>query len=362
VKPLIHARMLACLVFLTPLVAACGPAASENSEVAVKVADLAGESAGVIVRGIAFSPDGGQLAIDSDYENINIWDWRNHRIVKTITKAQGSNTGLTTNPLSYSPDGHLFAVCEDRGNGSEFVRAWNTNNWSIAGQITGDGVGGSIAMSFTPDSGSLIYLVDRSATGGDILVAVSPQTWQRVWSDPIEKNLTPASLAVSPNGAFAAIAAVRLVPPEDVADIAERFRQTKEIPTIYVVDLQQRKIVRTMQGNAMGPMAWSPDSARIVMGGRGYVEIYDVQSGRVLFQEKLEKPGTMNVRYASDGRYLLVSDLSGPGKGLGVSIWDSAHHRLLQQIPGNVGSISVSKDGRYLAVSTTGETAVWRFK
>jgi hypothetical protein len=43
-------------------------------------------------------------------------------------------------------------------------------------------------------------------------------------------------------------------------------------------------------------------------------------------------------------------------------IWDSQHRELLQKIQGNVGSIAVSRDSRYLATGVEGKTIVWQFK
>jgi hypothetical protein len=79
-------------------------------------------------------------------------------------------------------------------------------------------------------------------------------------------------------------------------------------------------------------------------------------------REKIEKSGHMNVRFTPDGRYFIESDMNGMGKGLGVNIWDGQRHKVLQHIPGDIGSIGVSRDGKYLAVGTTGRTTIWQIK
>jgi WD40 repeat protein len=112
----------------------------------------------------------------------------------------------------------------------------------------------------------------------------------------------------------------------------------------------------------MGPLAWSADGARLAIAG-GSVEIFDPRSGENLVRETIENSGNMNVWFTPDGRYLIDSDLNGMGKGLGVNIWDSHHQKLLQHIPaGDIGSITVSHDGKYLAVGSTGRTTIWQFK
>ncbi len=85
------------------------------------------------------------------------------------------------------------------------------------------------------------------------------------------------------------------------------------------------------------------------------------QSGEKLVLEELEKATHMIVRFTSDGRYFIECDANGRGTGLGVKIWDSQHRKLLQEISGNIGSIAVSRAGKYLAVGTAGRTTIWQF-
>ena len=59
-----------------------------------------------------------------------------------------------------------------------------------------------------------------------------------------------------------------------------------------------------------------------------------------------------------------MGDSNGQGSALGVWIWDGQMRHLLQKIGGDVGSISVSRDGRYFAVGDSVERSitVWQFK
>ncbi|HZE44743.1 MAG TPA: hypothetical protein VE058_13205 [Steroidobacteraceae bacterium] len=50
------------------------------------------------------------------------------------------------------------------------------------------------------------------------------------------------------------------------------------------------------------------------------------------------------------------------GTGLGVKIWDVEHRQLLQEIHGDVGNISVSRDSKYLAVGIPNRISIWQFK
>jgi WD40 repeat protein len=169
-------------------------------------------------------------------------------------------------------------------------------------------------------------------------------------------------MAISPNGELAAIGGTLTVVPTDVNDVNLRLQQTRQQLLIHVVNLRERKVLRVIPCDAIGPMAWSPDGNRLAIAGGGSVEVFDSRSGQELLHEEVEKSGSMNIRFTSGGRYFIESDLNGLGKGLGVKIWDPQRRKLLQHIPGDIGSIDVSRDGRYLAVGATGRTTIWRFK
>jgi hypothetical protein len=93
------------------------------------------------------------------------------------------------------------------------------------------------------------------------------------------------------------------------------------------------------------------------------VNIFEVPSGQSLVEENLPASAHMNVRFTPDGRYFVESDYNGRGTGLGVRIFDSQRRQVLQEIPGNVSSIAVSRDSRYLAVATTNAlTTIWQLR
>jgi WD40 repeat protein len=173
------------------------------------------------------------------------------------------------------------------------------------------------------------------------------------------KNFVPEALSVSPNGESVAVAGILSVIPPN-AQLAN-VDVIKHEPTIYIVNLQQQSIVQTLKGKTVGPLAWSPDGSRLALAG-GAVEIFDVRSGQRVLQEHAEKASHTNVRYTPDGRYFIESDMNGLGTGLGVKIWDAAHEKVLQEIPGDVGSIAVSRDSKFVAIGSAGDTTIWAVK
>jgi WD40 repeat protein len=323
-----------------------------GNEVAKQIADLPETYHDVIVRSLAFSPNGLQLAADSDGETINIWDWRNPRIERTVEKPRGAALARTTNPVSFSPDGRLFAACHSKGVGDVVSRIWNTTDWSIAHDITEAQGGGCNAAAFSPDGQSFFRLTTRIGRPEYSLNSYSTKNWEPVWGITLD-NIESQSIAISGDGLSAALGGLSIVQTEG---------QFGRAPIINIVDLQQRKISKVLKGNAMGPMAWSPDGMKLAVVGQLYFEIFDSVTGEKIIDVKSENSGIRNVRYTPDGRFLVESDLNGQGRGLGVKIWDSQHQKLLQEILGDIGSIDVSKDSKYLAVGMKGRTTIWQLK
>jgi WD40 repeat protein len=357
--------VLGLLAMCLPLVARCEPGVLGKilginmNEVAVKIIELPERESDLIILGVDINPDGNRIAVQSGGEKINIWDWRNHRIETTIEKPQSASNLMVTNPLQYSPTGNLLASCFTGAVGGMAGRIWSTASWSIAKDIA-DGTG-CIEMRFVPDGKVLLRLSDVRKSSVDNLVGYSTDTWQPVLGlrIPLAELF---SLAISPDGSLAAVGGRRFVVPREIEDPIKRSQQATLEPEIHIVNLRERRIISTTKSAAMGPMAWSPDGTRLAVAGETYLDIFDVQSGECLVHERVEKSGNMNVRYTPDGRYLIQSDLNGRGAGLGVKIWATQTHKLMQEIPGDIGSIAVSRDSKYLAIGATGRTTIWQFK
>jgi WD40 repeat protein len=333
---------------------------AKMSDVFVKVADLPQRYGNhVYADGLAFSPDGTHIAAEAGKQEIDIWDWRSGRVEKTIEQARGASGATSTNPFRYSPDGRFLAACMDVG------RIWRTSDWSVVADFNEHNGGACNAMDFVPDGTLYIRspnILIRSVNnfgpkiGPDVnsFIVSSVTDWQPVWGLRL-MDFAAASLAVSPDGSIAAMGGTAF-------DYHTPGPMALSTRTIYFIDLQQRRVVRQTPGDADGPMAFSPDGARLAIVGRGYLEIIDVRSGERLLHERIEGSAHMNLRFTTDNQFLIESDSNGRGKGLGVRIWDSQHTNLLQHIAGNVAGIDTSRDGKYLAVGVLGRTTIWQRK
>lgn len=363
--------LLAFVFLLLPAIGFCNPFSDlfkNPKEVAVKVAELP-EQYNINVDGLDFSLDGNQLAVVSANQTINIWDWQNKRIVQTLQIVSGANLGEGTEPIRYSPDGRFFAVC-GRGIDDIVVRIWDTQTWTVAHDITDPIAGGGCeAIGFTPDGKSLMWM--KTLAYGfpeDNLFSYSTETWQQVWglrTIPFQ----PSALAISPDGKLIALGGTVM----DKGPIRQQ---------IAIVDVAQRTIIRTIESNVQfmfGRLVWSPDGEHITAmgsrardifanhgngaytGGLDTVMVFDARTRKQIAGEQLDLAHP-SLRYTPDGKYLIEGDMDGLGNGWGVKIWDGQHRELLQEIPGNVGSLAVSRDGHYFAMGMDKKTIVWQLK
>lgn len=333
------------------------PGTPVMSEVAVHAGELSANSMFALVRGIAFSADGSQLAVDAEGPTIDVWDWRRKAIVRSLLKPHGGNDFQTLDPLRFSPDGRLLANCEQSGEGNVSVRIWNASDGSIAKDITGGSdptrLGICMAFDFAPD-GKYLFVASSSIGGQEGNVyAYDTSTFSQLWSLQFGSVFFPESIAVSPDGQMLAVSGRLTVFVN---------KQVTHEHKIYLVSTQTNQVVKVIAPAAMGPTIWSPDGKRIIVAGELSLEMFSSDTGQKILQQDLKDTAHVNLRFTADGRYLVVSDSNGRGTGRGVQIWDGEHKRLLQEIPGNIDSLSVSNDGRYLALGTAGRTSIWMLK
>lgn len=326
-------------------------------DVAVKIADLPEKFRSFDVWGLEFSPDAHALAVGIN-NTINIWDWRRKHIETTLAPPHGANPPTCADPLQYSQDGSLVGVCVGRAAGDVYVRIWDAMNFSVARDILAMGPGTATAFTFSPDGLGLLYVVNSAQPIEHLFVEGirNPQSGFKLTLP----DFGPVAAVMSPGGDLAAITGSLLVRPAGVTDNAERILKSRFEPRVYIVDMRQKKVIKEIIANAVGPLTWSVDSLRIAVAGAQRVEIFDVQSGVVRVSEFVANSGNMNVLFTPDNKYFIESDFDALGNGLGVKIWDSAHHQLLQHLKGNVGSIAVTRDGKYLAVGMSGHTAIFQ--
>jgi WD40 repeat protein len=95
---------------------------------------------------LAFSPDGGTLAVGSGDYTVRIWDWTRGRLVTTLKGDTGQINGI-----AFSPDGRTLAASSGDANS---LTLWSTASWGPV--LTLRDANFRSLIDFSPDGRSLI--------------------------------------------------------------------------------------------------------------------------------------------------------------------------------------------------------------
>lgn len=352
-----------------------GKGNSRTSAVAMKIAELPEK---MEVRGLDFSPDGKYLAATStmDSDEVHVWDWQGSKSIVQGMKKGGGSAGPVSESLRYSPDGRLLAACHGRSDLAEefdvnkgnpnatesvqresriVVHLWDAQTGGLAHHLALEH-GGCEAIGFTPDSQTLIQLNRAGPLLWDSIIAYSTSNWQPMWSLRT-KPFFPSTLAISPDGRFAAVGGGNFGP-----GVQDQIQ-------VLIIDLLKHTVVRTIDSffadDRIKSLAWHPDGIHLAVGtavGRpDIMKIFDVTTRKLVTAESIEgltHRTTVNVlRYSPDGKYLVESVIDGS-----VRIWDGQHRTLLQEIHGEATSLAFTRDGKFLAMGGDRKILVWQMQ
>jgi WD40 repeat protein len=118
--------------------------------------------AGSQVLGLAFSPDGQEIAASTASGAVPLWDTRTRRAIGTITGIDSA-----AHAVAFSPDGRTLAV----GSSDDLVRLFDVGTRALVAQLSGDSQAIS-GVAFSPDGRTL---VSGAADGYAILWPLNPQ-------------------------------------------------------------------------------------------------------------------------------------------------------------------------------------------
>lgn len=364
---LIALGMLALLAM--PLTATAGLFGfGDRDKVATEVAVLAED---IEAGPLDFSPDGRQLAVDSNGNGgTDIWDLEQQRIVHHLPEG-GSGTWYK-DLIQYSPNGRQLAICHWQGTSNINIDVYDTSSWTKIHSI-GDaeqrvnGSGGCEGITFTPDGKELIRLAGTDILHpGNNIIFYDTSSWQvtrgirtlplaqsnNPWIDinnvsflPTPDMLStdpthnavfhPNTLSISKNGRYLALAGMSYA----------AYQQGSNQFVVAVVDISNLSLIRVIPGKAES-LDWNPNNVHIAFGpidNNVTVNIFDSRSGEVVASEAAG-PVHVLVRYTPDGKYLIEK------VGKKVAIWDGQHQKLLQVIKAEPSYIAVSRDGHYFAM------------
>jgi WD40 repeat protein len=206
---------------------------------------------GPLVRALAFSSDGGQLAT-ADFENVvTLWE-----VVSGLPKTCCKGHAQDVATLAFTPDGAVLASSSNDGT----IRLWDTATGNELGVLRED-VALAVALAFSPDGGTLA----SGERGGNVkLWDVASRTVRGTLGASHEKVFFEEvnAVAFSPDGGALAVAVGRAV---QLWDVATGCR------------------VHSLEGHAgnVKCLAYAPDGTLLASGGHDRtVRLWDVAGYR----------------------------------------------------------------------------------
>jgi len=282
------------------------------------------------VWGVAFNPDGTQLATASQDKTAKIWDALSGQLLLTLT-----GHGESVNSIAYSPDGKYLATASN----DHMAKIWD----SATGQLL-------LTLSGHKDSVDHVVI----SPDGTRLATASYDGTVKIWDATSGENLLTFSahqdvvwdVAFSPDGSKVASSG------RDGNVRVWNSRSGKELLTLPVGN----------NATFLLGVAFSPDGTRLAVGsdnGFNRVIVWDAHTGEVVLGGSMGYMGTpFDIAFSPDGKLGATA-----GENQKVNVWDAMTGQVLYTFSGHTGTINgitFSPDGKYMATASEDRTArIW---
>ena len=309
-----------------------------------------------VVNAVAITPDGKRIVSGSE-AGIVVWDIENGKDSFPVDLDHAHVTAVT-------PDGKRIVL----GLGNGCVLTWDVEKGEerlpghsrevTAVAMTPDGkwaVSGSADKTvkvwdvekceacFTLDSG-YVHGVAVTSDGARVIVAGGSGRLIQIWN--VERGKEPEFFTIECYGdAIAATQDGKRI----VAIVCDRARMLKGWATVQVWDLEERKLLSTLNSYYPLTVVVTPDSNRVVIGSEsGSVEVWDVGSGESFTLRGGHSREVTALAVTPDGKWIV----SGSDEDFTIKVWD------LTNVVERTTSKSHSRRDKVLAVTSDGKWCV----
>ncbi len=291
------------------------------------------------ILGLAYSPDGSQLAIGSENGTVLLWDTTGNNEPIILRKHTGrANTLVSVRNLAFSPNGKMLAS----GDADNKVQLWDTGTGKILATLTGH-IDGITALTFSPDGSTLAsasadgeVLFWNTETNNPLPIRISDHPHTQRGMAILKDSITLASVAY--NGIIT-IWDLKTQRKSNIHtgghyDLLRSFAFSSDgtklaiadQQLIYFIDVRTgRELARltiTMDRSASA-MAVSPDRKTVAIGSSPGISLWNTDTGNILNMSPTDKSLPMmsqisTIIFSLDGKKLVSGDFEGR-----VQIWDA---------------------------------------
>jgi len=311
-----------------------------------------------VVRSLAFSPDGEQIASGHGSGEIKIWDAATGKQLKTL---DGHKNVVTS--IAFSPDGKQIIS----GSDDKTIKLWDAMSGTEVATLQGH-ESWVMSVAFSPDGKQIASRGDDGR-----IVLWDAVAGQRMWSTE-GLNFWAESISFSPDGKLLASGRDNDVKIWDAAAGSNLMTlRGHEAPVhaisfsadgkclascgydnmIKVWNIATGETMMTLRGHerAVYHAAFTPDGKRVVSSSEdGTVKIWDMVATRELTRLVGHNDIVWSVGFSPDGKRLVSA-----GASDGIKIWDvesaTELNTIRKSLPGwtNALSVAFSPDGTRLA-------------